>query len=409
MSQSACRVHRLRPVVLALAMCGGAAWAETSPWYIGASQGFTHQSNVFGSVNNPQSDTISSTGVLGGLDLQLGRQHLFADGNAQTNRHQNFSELNNVSYGFTGGLDWQTIERLSGNLHYSANQSLVNYADVQFPASTKDVQKTQAAIAAVRYGITPELGLEGSAAHRTVDFSASEDTRGFSQNTASLGLRWGGTGLLTLGAALRLTKNDFPSALVFAPVVQPPPLPVLPGVYEPDKADRKDVDLTGTWTPSGLSKLSGRISVTRETHSNPRIPNLSAVTGSVAWDYRPTGKLALNATITRDTGSETAFAAAAANFVPLRADNNRVNTVLEVKAKYEATAKILVGANLRHIDGSIVDSLGQSNSSSTNSLALDANYSITRSIDLSCSIGYEARSHAYHANTVGCAGRVTLR
>ena len=93
----------------------------------------------------------------------------------------------------------------------------------------------------------------------------------------------------------------------------------------------------------------------------------------------------------------------------MRADNNRINTVLEVKAKYEATAKILVGANLRHIDGSIVDSLGQSNSSSTNNLALDANYSITRSIDLSCSIAYEARSRAYHANTVGCAGRVTLR
>jgi hypothetical protein len=404
---TACKVHRWAPVALALAAVG--ARAETSPWYIGASQGFTHHSNVFASVNNPRSDTISSTGVLGGLDLQLGRQHLYANGNAQANRYQNASELNNVSYGFTGGLDWQTIERLSGSLQVAANRALVNYADVQFPTGIRDVQTTQAALATIRYGITPSLAVDASAAHRTVDFSAVEDTRDFRQNTASLGLRWGGTGLLTLGAGVRLTKNDFPTALVVAPVVQPPPAPILPGVYAPDKADRKDVDLTGTWSPSGLSKLSGRISVTRETHSDPRIPELSALTGALAWDYRPTGKLSLRAAITRDTGSETAFAAAAASFVPLRADNNRVNTQVDLQAKWEATAKIVVGAAARHTSGSVLDTQGVSNNTSTNHFSLDANYAVTRAIDLSCSIGYESRAHGYHANTVGCAGRITLR
>ena len=156
---TASKVHRCAPVVLALAAAFGAR-AETSPWYIGASQGFTHQSNVFASFSNPQSDTISSTGVLGGLDLQLGRQHLYANGNAQINRRQNFSELNNVSYGFIGGLDWQTIERLSGSLQYTANQSLANYADVRFATVIRDVQKTQATVATVRYGITPRLGID---------------------------------------------------------------------------------------------------------------------------------------------------------------------------------------------------------------------------------------------------------
>jgi hypothetical protein len=406
---SACKFHRLKPVVLALAACSGAAWSETSPWYIGASQGFTRQSNVFATATNPQSDTISSTGVLGGLDLLLGRQHLFANGTAQTNRHQNFSELNNLSYGFNGGLDWQTIERLSGTFHYTANQALVNYADIQFPTRIKDVQKTQAASTSVRYGITPEIGIDAGAAHRTVDFSAAEDKRGFRQNTASLGLRWGGTGLLTLGVGVRVTKNDYPLALVVAPIVQPPPAPIIPGEYEPDRADRKDIDFTGAWLPSGLSRLSGRISITQETHSNAHIPKLSSLTGELSWDYRPTGKLALNASIARDTGSETAFAAAAANFTPLRADNNRVNTVLSLQAKYEATAKILISANLRRVDGSIVDSIGLSNRTTTNTVALDANYAITRSIDLSCNVGYETRAQGYHANSVGCAGRITLR
>ncbi|HMC14432.1 MAG TPA: hypothetical protein VKI18_02290 [Albitalea sp.] len=371
---------------------------------------------MFASTSNPQGDTISSTGILGGLDLELGRQHLFANGTAQTNRYRNFDQLNNVSYGFTGGLNWQTIERLSGNLRYEANQSLANYADVQFPTTIRDVQRTQAASAAVRYGITPRLGIEGSAAHRTVNFSAPEDTRGFRTNVASLGLRWGGTGLLTLGAGVRLTKNDFPSALIVAPVIPPPPVPplppapILPGVYGPDKTDRRDIDFTGTWTPSGLSSVTGRISLTRETHTQPAIPKLSGVTGSLSWDYRPTGKIALNTMLTRDTGSETTFfTGQVGQFSPLRPDNDRVNTVLEVHAKYEATAKILVNGDVRHINGAIVNSLGGVGNISADSIALGANYAITRAIDFSCSLGYESRSHSYNATTVGCAGRITLR
>jgi hypothetical protein len=414
-SQRAQMHHPLRPLVLALALCGSAtAWAEQSPYHIGVSQGFTHYSNVFQSTNDAQSDTVSSTGILGGINLELGRQRLYASGSAQTNRYQNFDQLNNVSYGLTTGLDWQTIERLSGSLRYATNQSLVNYADVQFPVGTKDVQKTQSATAAVRYGITPRLGIDASATRRAVDYSAAEDRRGFTQNSASLGVRWGGTGLLTFGAALRLTKSDFPSALIVAPVPAIPETPTTPAVpavpaeYGPDKADRKDLDLTGSWSPSGLSTLTGRVSLTRETHTQPAIPELSGLTGSIAWDYRPTGKLALNVSLTRDTGTETTFALPS-DFIPLRANNDRINTVAALEATYEVTAKIKANASLRHTDGSVVNSLGASRGASTNVVAIGANYAITRSVDLSCNLSHESRSRAYNASTIGCSGRFTLR
>ena len=408
--------HRLQPLVLALALCGSAtAWAQSSPYYVGVSQGFTHHSNVFGSAVSPQSDTVSSTGVLGGLDLQLGRQHVYANGSAQTNRHSKFDQLNNVSYTLATGLNWQTIERLSGNLRYEATQNLVNYADVTFPAGIRDVQKTQSASAGVRYGITPSLSVDANGWHRTVDFSAVEDKRGFKQDAASLGVRWGGTGLLTLGAALRATRTDYPTALIVAPVPEVPPSPGFPGTpavlaeYGPDKADRKDLDLTGTWTPSGLSKINARISLTQETHTQPVIPKFSGVTGAVAWEYQPTGKLVLVTSLTRDTGAETTFAELPNNLLPLRANNDRINTVVAVDAKYEATAKILVNASFRHTDGSVVNSLGASVDSSLSTVALGATYAITRSIDLSCNLRHETRSRSYTNNTVGCSGRFTLR
>jgi hypothetical protein len=396
--------------MLLLALSAGApAWAEQDPYYVGASLGVTHYSNVFQTTGSSQSDTVVSAGVLGGIDLRPGRQHLYGTASAQANRYGNFSELNNVSYALAAGLDWETIERLSGSFHIAADQSLANYADIQLPTVIKDVQRSRQASAAVRYGLTPRFGLEGSVAHRTVDFSAEEDKRDYRQNIASLGVRWTGTGLLTLGAAARLTKNDFPAALIVAPVPAIPPLPAVPGVYAPDKSDRKDIDLTGTYTPSGISSFTARVSFTRETHSQPAIPTFSGVTGSLSWDYRPTGKLSFNTTITRDTGSETTFAGLPNNFSPLRVDNNSLNTILDAQARWEATAKILVTAGLRHINGSVLDVLGRSSDATTDSLILGANYAFSRSIEFSCNVGYETRSSSYNASTVGCAGRITLR
>ena len=55
---------RLLPLTAMLLLAAQAAQAETSPWYVGASQTFTRNSNVFYGVDDKAlSDTISSTGV----------------------------------------------------------------------------------------------------------------------------------------------------------------------------------------------------------------------------------------------------------------------------------------------------------------------------------------------------------
>ena len=71
------------------------------------------------------------------------------------------------------------------------------------------------------------------------------------------------------------------------------PIPTL-GPVEPDKMDRKDIDFTATWVPSGLSTVTGRLSVTREDHTAPSRGNFHGLTGGVTWDYKPTGKLSFS-------------------------------------------------------------------------------------------------------------------
>ena len=51
----------------ALAASGSARADEPSPYYIGATQSLTHDSNVY-RLSNGSSDTYASTGLVGGFD-----------------------------------------------------------------------------------------------------------------------------------------------------------------------------------------------------------------------------------------------------------------------------------------------------------------------------------------------------
>ena len=93
----------VRPLALTLAgfacLAAGSAQAETSPYYIGVSQRFSHNSNVFLNTDAlAKSDTISSTGVRLGLDQPISRQRLTATLSANANRYSKLSTLNNTDY-----------------------------------------------------------------------------------------------------------------------------------------------------------------------------------------------------------------------------------------------------------------------------------------------------------------------
>ncbi|MBP8272702.1 MAG: hypothetical protein KAX42_12585, partial [Sphaerotilus sp.] len=119
-------LNTLRPLALTLAglaclAAGTTAHAETSPYYIGASQRFTHNSNVFYNTDaSARSDTISSTGVRLGLDQPISRQRLSASLSANVNRYSKLDALNNTDYALETRLDWQTVDRLSGNVTLSS-------------------------------------------------------------------------------------------------------------------------------------------------------------------------------------------------------------------------------------------------------------------------------------------------
>src|SRR5438552_933532 len=114
----------LLPLVACLGLIAPTgARADPNPYYIGASQAFTHDSNVLRlPEGSEQSDSFSTTTLLGGFDQPISRQRLYANGTLNYNRYKNRTDLNNTGYGLNAGWDWATIGHLSGTLSANLNR-----------------------------------------------------------------------------------------------------------------------------------------------------------------------------------------------------------------------------------------------------------------------------------------------
>ena len=84
------------PVWLAaLALMSAAAQAQTddtTPFYVGGTLGVSRVSNVYRESSATNDDTVTSIGLLGGIDQRFGRQPLTVDGSLQTNRYSTNSD-----------------------------------------------------------------------------------------------------------------------------------------------------------------------------------------------------------------------------------------------------------------------------------------------------------------------------
>lgn len=390
--------HAALPIVTLLALAAGAVGAqERSPYYIGLSQAFTHDNNVFRSATDPVSETISSTGVLAGFDQPIGRQRFYGDATAQVNRYRNLDRLDNKSYAVTAGLDWETVEFLSGQLRYSTRNSLADFGTLDGASEASD-QITQQFLATARYGINSKLLFDTGYEHRRLDYrSPTYAEREYTQDAVNAGLRWGTTGLLTVGLAYRFTKGSTPQASPTPP-------------FE-DELERRDIDLTVVWTPTGFSTLNARISSTKETHTLSTSAELSGVTGSLSWNYRPTPKLNFTTSLVRDTGSETTFLATPdTGTAALPVDRSRLSTMAQLDIGYAMTSKISLNADARYRKGTLAGGAGDDK---LTGYGLGLSYAPTRSTSLGCNVMRESRdvsgASAYSATTSSCSAQITLR
>jgi hypothetical protein len=405
---------------------------ESSPWYLGINQSFTRESNVLRASTSGTlpvvSDSYSLTSLLAGFDQSFGRQRVFGNAAVRTQKYSTNDQLDNTGYGVTVGLDWSTIERLSGRLSATANRTAVSPGDSPgLPANTEDSAQVEALF---RLGIVTRLAFEAEFISRKVDYSLAQfASREFKQDSASLGLRYRFSDFLNVGLGVRKTKAKYPRFSV-SPTT---------GADIADELDRNDVDLRAEWTPSPITALAARISVGKSEYLQNTSRDYSGTTGYLTWTWRPTAKLNFATTASRESGQETSVipgvtttgtstgtgtGAGTADPTSARnSDTSRVTNSLGITSTFAATAKINLTAAARVDRRTLIESLlpgggavtSQSGSDTTQTLSVGFSWMPTRSLSLGCNVGRESRStdsalsSEYSSNVAGCFGQFMLR
>ena len=392
-----------RGLVLTAGLAAMGAHAQSSPYYFGGGLGVTQVSNLYRQSTNANSDTVATATLLAGLDQGLGRGRVFGDASLQNNRYRRNGDLNNQSYALKAGLDWATLERLSGTVSGSRTRALANYNVGSGVAviSKKNIEDNSAFDTMVRLGMVTRYSFEATAGYRSRSFSAIEyASLEYTQKRASLGLYFQPSPALRLGLSPRLSNTVYPRY-------------TLPnGSFQRSESRRTDLDLTGRWVPNDISTVDARLSTGKSKLTSGVGRDFSGVTGRVSWNWKPSARWSLNTAVSRDTGLETSiFATSIGN---LSSDQNRITTAVQVNGRYDLSSKIALMAGTSWAKTDRTDEFltqraeGYDRDTSVN---LSARYQYSRGVQFSCQITRQARGsstplYVYDANSYGCSGQL---
>lgn len=370
---------RLSLAALILSASGMAA-AESSPWYIGVNQAFSYNSNVFRQIDEfAQSSWWSSTSLVGGFDQRYGRQRFYASGNVAANVYGQVSQLDNTSYGVTAGWDWETIGRLSGTVYAAYNQNLADYGGFNTTVQNqKNVEDSALAYATVEYGLVSlwaaDLRLAYSSTHYTL---ATFNRYELDQTSVRLRVRKQFSGQLTAGTGVAYTDGDYFSI--------------------GQQFDRVDLFVFANWQVTGLSSLSGRLGYSWSDYTGVNPYDQDGVTGWLAWDYKPTGKLSFKTLVSYDTQANSVFTAVGDGSPVTAGQTQWLTAGLQLTANYAFSAKTSFNASLQYYSQSRdrTDVGSQVNLEARNTVtnaSLGATWTPSRNWQVNCSLTLNDRN-----------------
>lgn len=394
---------------------------DPKPYYLRVSQGLAHDDNLFrvSSALGTQSDWISSTALLAGFDQPFGRQRAYADATLRGNAYRDQSQLNNFGYDLGLGLNWSTVERISGDLRMNISQSLARFSDYgSAPREDlgKNEENSQFYAGRVQYGVTADWAVDALAEYFRVDFTADDfDSRERNVTTVGAGVKYRPNAIWSFGVGGRHADGTYPRAAVSQ------------GVVLADDYTRDSVDVTARLVATGLSTFSGRLSYTREEHDLDTSRDFSGLTGAVTWTYQATGKVNVGLSFIRDTGTNTSTNSLTG--VQTFLTDSRLTNRLGATVRWDATSKIRVTAGVEYwrdtfddqftefVDGGEVVRVADETANNVN-LSLRMRYQPTRTIGLECGGRYEDRDgygrsinpqNGFTATTLFCNATLTLR
>ncbi len=416
---------RVGAVLWAIAALSDGALAQSSPYFIGLSQTLGYDSNLLRLANEEvapegfsESDNSYTTTLLAGFDQRIGRQRVFGNTSLRDTRYSRNKIFDNQGYSLRGGLDWSTVERLSGSINFSANRNLqrFNSAEIGF-LREKNLETVRSLTASASLGLITEYSLEVNAGRTEVRNSLQQPSvqaREFTQENANIGLRWRPSAISSLGLSVGNTRGRYPKFRATVDAQQQPT------GFQADRFKRDDIELNASYRATGASSIEARISSGKTVYDLNSQRDFSGLTGNLSWTWQATGKLVFTTAVTRDTGQESY--ATAIFTLPATADYSRKNTVWQVSTGYSVSSKINITSSVLYYRGDLVRTIDNpifpleaEGRDKVTQVSLGARWAPLRSVQVGCDLsdqnrrGEGALGVSLRGTTFSCFGQLTLQ
>lgn len=383
-----------------------ALWDDRLELFV--SQTITHDDNVFrisggldpaAVLGSPsKADTYHTTSLGFNLDVPVSRQRVQARLARNITRYDRFTVLNldNGRDGRAAWL-WQAGNELSGELGYSDTLALASLANTRSGvlAGTPNVLNTRRAFVNAAYRLTPRWRMRGE----TSRLKQSNGVPALQANDVTIDGADVTVSYVTpsdnqLGFNLGVEEGRFPKPQIVA------------GNLSDNAYRQHRAAVVTDWKPTGSSRLSARAGWVSRSHEQLPQRDFDGATLYVAYDWRPTAKLSVNAVAQRDISP---LDDVYSRFVLVK--GVALRPTLRMTEKASLAAALDYSEREYRSDPGLAPGIAPSRTDQVRAAAAALSYQPTRTITLQLTLRRETRASTvafgdYTANIVSATARI---
>jgi exopolysaccharide biosynthesis operon protein EpsL len=363
------------------------AWAdEQDALNFSAGAAVMFDDNLFRLPDSEKSDRILTTNAGIKIDKPYSLQRFQVDANVVDNRYDSYSYLDYTAFNYRAAWLWQLTPNIKGTLSADQKQVLNSFADFlgfnNQLTRTRNIQTNENRIfdvdALIGGGWHLLGGVSELRSRNSVTFDAVGD---FVQAGANIGIKYVAPSENSIALVQRAFNGDYQGR-------------VLDVASQLDTGFRqRETEAQLQWRLTGKSLIDARLGYVDREHDNFSSRDYDGVTGRLAYNWQPTGKLGITTSIARNIYS---FQQAINSYYV--ADTFAISPVWHVTAK--TSLNLRYDFSHRDYRGAI-DPIAEHRKDNVQSLMLSADWKPLRTVTVTGALRHEMRSSSFNnANSV---------
>jgi exopolysaccharide biosynthesis operon protein EpsL len=363
------------------------AWAdEQDALNFSAGAAVMFDDNLFRLPDSEKSDRILTTNAGIKIDKPYALQRFQVDVNVVDNRYDSYSYLDYTAFNYRAAWLWQLTPNIKGTLSADQKQVLNSFADFlgfnNQLTRTRNIQTNENRIfdvdALIGGGWHLLGGVSELRSRNSVTFDAVGD---FVQAGANIGIKYVAPSENSIALVQRAFNGDYQGR-------------VLDVASQLDTGFRqRETEAQLQWRLTGKSLIDARLGYVDREHDNFSSRDYDGVTGRLAYNWQPTGKLGITTSIARNIYS---FQQAINSYYV--ADTFAISPVWHVTAK--TSLNLRYDFSHRDYRGAI-DPIAEHRKDNVQSLMLSADWKPLRTVTVTGALRHEMRSSSFNnANSV---------